>query len=988
MRTIHFLKSGTTPEALAFLALSSGWTFLLFHPALADPRSYAVALSIPLLLLFLRPLRAPVTGAAGVALPALAALALLSAAWSLCPGVSLQAGGLLCGALLLFLCVREWPEEWKERLFAYGALLASVAALLGIAQWLWGFDQIHRHLGDYPRADYDALWGASSQKRAFGPLETSGALGALLILFLPGSLEAALRREGIARAGYLLACVCLTAGLFACQSIGAAGCLALAFLISGWASKDRRLQAASLGAAAVVAALFVYRGWGHWTHASWGNRLLLWERALRLAAERPFFGAGAGCFEEAYRASGIPLEGGSRFAHDLPLQALVELGVIGLSLLGFTLWDFLRRSGRGWTATGAGRGALAVALFSLVDLPWVMPELLVATAFVAALAPLEPVPAVEVRWKIPTAWVDAGLLGILVVSVFFPPFRPWNLALVGGALVFAAAYRRAELPELPAWMSAAWMFFVIRSFLGVSQSGTARFLTTSSLVLLFVLWLRSTDRPARTLLFFARAGAVWMAAGWVHFIQDPHLLTTGYFYPNPKHLGSFLCVWFLLEWANAKKDAWSKGWMALTVATMALYRSTGALLGWFVGLVAMNLRGARAWGKRFYAGAALFLGALFAWRFFSGWDGLPWGRLKIWKAAWTLWKEHPFLGWGPGAFDGLFHTVKEPESGKALRYLMDARYVHNEWFEALVSFGAAGFILIVFFLVWAWRRLPSEKRAILTGSGVNAFFDFTWHTPVLAFQAAGAAGADETGPRPARAQMGSALLALGVAAGLWGAAAWVPRAVEEAARARAEGGYPLALMRLQESERLAGWDSTPTVEKADLLEGLYLATGDERWRAKSDDAFNRMRESELVDGRVDLAFARRDAGRLRVERSEAAFQTAWNAYDRAGRTLPFSTEPRREAGDLARAVGRWDLARGKYLESLALEPNDATTHAALGDLEWDARDQAAAREEYGVALALDAQWKPRAILLDPDERKMLILSDDERLRASSRTGAR
>jgi len=74
-------------------------------------------------------------------------------------------------------------------------------------------------------------------------------------------------------------------------------------------------------------------------------------------------GAGAGCFDDAYRLQGLPLSEGSRFAHNIPLQTLVELGLVG-GLLGLAVvWEVGRRWKGGLLSTGAGCGVLAVFFF-------------------------------------------------------------------------------------------------------------------------------------------------------------------------------------------------------------------------------------------------------------------------------------------------------------------------------------------------------------------------------------------------------------------------------------------------------------------------------------------------------------------------------------------------------------------------------------------------------------------------------------------------
>jgi Flp pilus assembly protein TadD len=123
-----------------------------------------------------------------------------------------------------------------------------------------------------------------------------------------------------------------------------------------------------------------------------------------------------------------------------------------------------------------------------------------------------------------------------------------------------------------------------------------------------------------------------------------------------------------------------------------------------------------------------------------------------------------------------------------------------------------------------------------------------------------------------------------------------------------------------------------------------------------------------------------------LEATEKAFQVAWTSYSKAEKALPFSAEVRREEGDMALSWKQIAQAREKYRADLELEPNDASTWTALGDLEWDSGDKTAAREAYGQALKIHAVWKDAEIA--PAEKTMAVLSHDAWDRASLRANAR
>lgn len=110
------------------------------------------------------------------------------------------------------------------------------------------------------------------------------------------------------------------------------------------------------------------------THQSFAHgRTWMWSAAYRTAVDRPLQGYGAGSFLPAtlHRQPGHGRL--TRFAHDLPLELWVEVGIAGL-LLGITLYVAAGRAL--WRVRGSPAAWLlgpAVAAFlvsNLVDWPW------------------------------------------------------------------------------------------------------------------------------------------------------------------------------------------------------------------------------------------------------------------------------------------------------------------------------------------------------------------------------------------------------------------------------------------------------------------------------------------------------------------------------------------------------------------------------------------------------------------------------------------
>lgn len=128
-------------------------------------------------------------------------------------------------------------------------------------------------------------------------------------------------------------------------------------------------------------------------------------------------------------------------------------------------------------------------------------------------------------------------------------------------------------------------------------------------------------------------------------------------------------------------------------------------------------------------------------------------RIALWGAAWEMWKDHPFVGVGPGHFDTRFRPYR-PEEVQSRPV-----HVHNDWLNALVDWGIAGAgIIAVFFGLFyrdmfaIWRRLreaqgdfstgQSDRLAFVLGAGtgltgllIHAFLDFHFQIPAIALTA-------------------------------------------------------------------------------------------------------------------------------------------------------------------------------------------------------------------------------------------------------------
>jgi O-antigen ligase len=150
----------------------------------------------------------------------------------------------------------------------------------------------------------------------------------------------------------------------------------------------------------------------------------------------------------------------------------------------------------------------------------------------------------------------------------------------------------------------------------------------------------------------------------------------------------------------------------LAVRWRAFFRSAGQKL------VYVFVLGFVAWIVLLF-GATAYLDRIGT--IFTG-QGRGAGRTDLWAAAWTGYRENPYLGLGGGGFEAqslnLLHTT--PGVDISASYIGADRPVHNAYLESLVDLGPLGlalFVLLValtlFYFARAARRFRAAERTRL-----------------------------------------------------------------------------------------------------------------------------------------------------------------------------------------------------------------------------------------------------------------------------------
>jgi O-antigen ligase len=979
---LEFPLSGARLWELSCAAIGC---YLLLNPCLADPPSCAVALGGGLLLLLFKSIPSEAFTRVGRFWLLFLFYLLLSSSWSLAPGITLQSAGFFFLGTILFLMANSNDSQSQSRVEIAGFLLAAFAAVLALHQKFYGFDELALTLPQLSGEMQKIATAAVHNRRAFGPLVTPGALAALMILFIPLGFIRARISSGMKRFFYSVLTVVLAGGLWATGSVGALACLAAGVLCVLWYRRLGRWMAPVLIVGLSLAVLVILgRDWHSWHLASFSMRLKLWASAGTLFLSHPWFGTGLGTFAEAYRLAGMDLNTGSQYAHNILLQLLVETGLAGTALFSAAAASVLMRFQKPfrWEAWGILPGVLAFVFFGLVDLPFQMPELVWLFALAAGRLSLWPEKEMRLP-QIPVQWLEWGLLAVLLVSGFWPPFRPWNLALLACALWALSAYFQARFEKVPLWIFAGALFLAVRSFVSPSALGAVWFFELSGIALVFLLILPHFKNSRFFLTAFSLLGLAWALkawwisfcygvggfSSWLHFQYSD--VKEWVIFPNPKQVGIFLIPLVFLFWK--KPLNWKKVLVLLfSVLTMLRLKAFSAFLGVGIGLVAILKAKNRLW---VLAGGLAIVLVLLGLRSLDP-SPTKWQRFGIWESAVRVWEMAPLAGVGPGAFAGLYHQVKSPRTEGVSRYLMDAQYAHNEPLELLAAFGLIGFAF-GFFLFWmAWKKLrDAAAKSAVAGLTAASLVDFCLHTPLIALLGIGFFSGD----KPVKPKPGftGAFLALGLALGLFGAACFAGMEVKKSENEIAQKRFPEALRCLERAEQLNAWDARFAEAKAGFLEKLYLATKDPAWERKADEAAARVLDLEKADGQKLFDEAERLTRRLEVDPSQPREKNAQAAWAVAHIALPYN-------GLAWNRDGLYQLHQERKKESLAkicfklateLEPNYAAAWVNLGSLEKEMENREAALSAFRKALEIHRRWKDEKRIA-PVERELVSLAPE------------
>jgi O-antigen ligase len=428
--------------------------------------------------------------------------------------------------------------------------------------------------------------------------------------------------------------------------------------------------------------------------------------------------------------------------------------------------------------------------------------------------------------------------------------------------------------------------------------------------------------------------------------EGPLLLLPG----NLQYVSLWIALSALGVASSSKGPSWLRaGFFLLLTAGAVLSGNRSVLAALGAGLL---LIAHRRWGWR-GAAALLSAAALAAALLPSGGmerllksaDPAAWKRLDIWTAAWRGILSRPWLGWGPGQFEGLYRLHAVPQAG-LLRFDHDTLFAHNDYLQLAA---AAGLPALACLLWGLWGLFSSAgPGAASTATAVFSFFNFPFALPVNGLVAGAVAAADGGRGAPSSPRcraLGRALgsFLLGLSACL---AALLPRSFEDGPPERffygraavltaradallsAAGGDPSAYAKAEGPARAA---VSACPGRAEAWRVLAAAEGP---RSPSDAEASLRRALSLrprdAMWRLDLALAEEYRGDRRAARED---------LHEALRTEPNFAEAAFHLGRLMRLDGETAKAR-RWLVGLAQRRPSVSSAAPLSPyarrvLAWD-----------------------------------------------------
>lgn len=357
-------------------------------------------------------------------------------------------------------------------------------------------------------------------------------------------------------------------------------------------------------------------------------------------------------------------------------------------------------------------------------------------------------------------------------------------------------------------------------------------------------------------------------------------------------------------------------------------------------------------------------------------------RVHLWKPAWKIWRDHPWLGAGPGHFDPVFRQYRPPD------YQVRPVRAHNDYLNTLADWGVAGaaivgaaWVLLFAGVAKTWKFVQrstdlgsktSNRFALVLGATCglmallfHSFVDFNFHIPanaltavvLMALLSAHLRYATDSYWVPGRWWIRIAVSVMLVAGSLTlAAAAW--RAGREARVLAEVERQGLLMESIRRDSEAAGRYDPQDVELMRNL-GRDWVKAQAAHLARLEEAVR----AEPMNG--DTWYQLGEAVRLSVWQRNTpdvpeGLKKAMGAFSQAALMNPLDPYPPLRQGMCLDHLRRHAEARPYYERALRLDPHGYYTVAHLGWHFVQLREWAMAREWFEKSLQLKPATMPDA----------------------------
>ena len=695
-------------------------------------------------------------------------------------------------AILLFYYICHSVSK-KHHLAVLYTVTGSAALLsaYGLYQYFAGFDASIALIKNSPAIEQSAAYlERLESRRVFSTLIYPNTFAGLLIMAIPACIGL-IKNEKAARPVLIPVLLLLCANLFLTKSVSGIAALALASLFTALLIRDRELAKfraaifiSGIVAAVILGAVVFLRGPENLLHGLPG-RVSGWILMLEVSLNNLITGAGPGMFEHAFNSPSFKGAMYLKYAHNAPLQAAVELGVVGAGLFLAAAVFAYRTIAQNFYYTRSARTKIIVIslvtaltaslIHNLADFDIYMQEIaFVFAALLAVLMSQVTIGTIQLK-KIKLTYllganpgkrrriIFAITAAVLVLSAVTGGKQPYVLSVItalccAGFALWSVSKENLRITGIEAPVIAFAALAGISLFVTPDiHTGLNYFSLYMCAVTLFFLssqfLRRHTFRMALADIIIY-TGALLAAAALVKYFYGSWKGTDFFadgFFPNPSLFAAYICIPFTLTLHRVLLDKKGK-FFFLDAALLALFAVAAAFAYSKSGMIAMITCFAGSWiyyslnralikdtpGNESRKGALLKTSAavLFILAFTAASpsgskminvksDPFYFNRLGIFNSALMIAKESPVTGAGIGGFERAFQRHNFPIDAAA-RYQKSTPFAHNEYLQVLAVMGLPGLAVMLWLMFALFKSPPSydpHRQAWAASSG--AYFALT-----------------------------------------------------------------------------------------------------------------------------------------------------------------------------------------------------------------------------------------------------------------------